>query len=287
MARAIYKIINTVNGKFYIGSAIDTRRRFQQHKRLLIRGSHHCRHLQNAWNKYGKDVFTFNIIRIVLDSDSLEDIEDEWLKIHVGKKYCYNTGKSAIAPWRGAKGKGTPNYGKPMSEEQKKKISVAILERYEDPDYQPRVGQKHSDESRAKISTKVKKAVAEGRGGCFIPNDETRKKMSDALMGNKCATGAKRTDEQKDAVRERMTGNTNWLGRHHSDESRAKMGKRLIELSTGKEFAVMNDAVKFYGMPNLTQILRNIKAGHPIIRGKYVGLMFAYADSDIVYPAPN
>ena len=41
MARAIYKITNTINSKFYVGSSVNTRDRFKRHKRLLKRGHHH------------------------------------------------------------------------------------------------------------------------------------------------------------------------------------------------------------------------------------------------------
>ena len=49
---AIYKIRNLVNGKFYVGSSVNTRVRFQNHRRHLRRGTHHCRPLQNAWDRY-------------------------------------------------------------------------------------------------------------------------------------------------------------------------------------------------------------------------------------------
>lgn len=239
MARAIYKIINTINGKFYVGSSIDTRKRFKQHKYGLKAGTHRNCHLQNAWNKYGPDAFVFKVIQHVFEDESLEDIENEWLQKHVGKDYCYNLGTSVEAPMRGAS---------------------------------------HSEETRAKISAKMQKAVSEGRGGCFIPSEETRKKMSASLMGNQCAKGFKHTAEEVEAIRKRMLGNTLWVGRKHTDESRAKHGKRLVELTTGKEFPVMNDAVKFYGMPNMAAILRSIKGKKQIMKGPNAGLIFAYAD---------
>lgn len=110
----------------------------------------------------------------------------------------------------------------------------------------------HSEETKQKISVACKRASAEGR---------KRPPLSDA---------------EKEAVRDRMLGNKQWQGKHHSDESRAKMGKALIEVTTGREFAVMNDAVKFYDMPNLTQIYRQMESGKPITRGEFKGLMFAY-----------
>jgi group I intron endonuclease len=287
VARAIYKITNTVNGKFYVGSSVDTRRRFWAHKKLLRRGTHHCHYLQNAWNKHGEDTFNFDVIEIVPEHESLETVEDRWLEEHFGQKYCYNIGRSAKAPWRGVFGADHPMHGSVISDEHKQKISKGVNSRYEDPNYQPRRGKKHSKESRALISEKVQKAISEGRGGCFIPGVETRQKMSISLKGNICAKGYKRTDAEKETIRQRMLGNQNFLGKHHTDETRAKMGKRLIELTTGKEFAVMNDAVKFYGMPNLATILRSIERNAPVSKGPNSGLIFSYGDNPAQLPAES
>jgi len=281
MARAIYKITNTVNGKFYVGSSVNTRDRFKRHKRLLKRNKHHSAYLQNAWNKHGAEAFVFHVIEIIPEWENLQAAEDVWLKEHVGQKHCYNVGTRSNAPWRGVTGKDMPNYGKPVSEETRQKIRDSINEKYKDPNYQPRVGTKHSPESRAKMSAGILKAVAEGRAGCFIPSKETRQKMSQSLMGNKNSEGREWSPEECEAIRQRMLGNQNFLNKHHSDETRAKMGKTLIEVTTGKEFAVMNDAAKFYNMPNLASIIRSIKSGEPLSKGPNSGLLFAYADGEL------
>lgn len=59
----IYVIINRVNGKIYVGSAVSFRRRWKQHRRQLDRGTHHSAKLQNAWNKHGGDAFSFTVER--------------------------------------------------------------------------------------------------------------------------------------------------------------------------------------------------------------------------------
>ncbi len=55
----IYSIKNVVNGHTYIGSAKNIYRRFHQHLSLLKNNKHINKHLQSAWNKYGKDNFIF------------------------------------------------------------------------------------------------------------------------------------------------------------------------------------------------------------------------------------
>lgn len=58
----VYKITNTANGKFYIGSSKDIEGRWKQHKDALNRESHGNPHLQRAWDKYKSHNFSFEII---------------------------------------------------------------------------------------------------------------------------------------------------------------------------------------------------------------------------------
>ncbi|MDP2650386.1 MAG: GIY-YIG nuclease family protein, partial [bacterium] len=59
----VYEIVNTVNGKRYIGSAINPKRRWVNHKSALRGNKHHSPALQRAWNKYGEAVFIFRVIQ--------------------------------------------------------------------------------------------------------------------------------------------------------------------------------------------------------------------------------
>ena len=58
----VYKIINKVNGKFYIGSSKNIYKRWDQHRNSLRNHCHDNEYLQNAWNKYGENNFEFEII---------------------------------------------------------------------------------------------------------------------------------------------------------------------------------------------------------------------------------
>lgn len=58
----VYKIINLINGKIYIGSTKNMRRRLWKHRALLRHNKHHNPHLQNSWNKYGEENFDYAII---------------------------------------------------------------------------------------------------------------------------------------------------------------------------------------------------------------------------------
>lgn len=63
--KAIYKILNTVNGKFYIGSTNHFLSRIQTHKSYLNLNKHPNALLQHAWNKYGKEKFQFIVLEEV------------------------------------------------------------------------------------------------------------------------------------------------------------------------------------------------------------------------------
>lgn len=64
MTSGVYQIRNIVNNKIYIGSSNDLRIRFISHKSLLKNNRHFNIYLQNAYNKYGKDNFIFEIIAV-------------------------------------------------------------------------------------------------------------------------------------------------------------------------------------------------------------------------------
>lgn len=76
MTIGIYKITNTINGKIYIGSSKNIEKRWDQHKNKLNFNKHCNPHLQYSWNKYGKEYFIFEIIKIT--SEELRLTEEQY-----------------------------------------------------------------------------------------------------------------------------------------------------------------------------------------------------------------
>lgn len=72
----IYKITNTKNGKCYVGQSIDIKRRFWDHRCI----SHETnRHLRHAMQKYGKDVFSYEVLE-ECDPAKLDEREQFWIE---------------------------------------------------------------------------------------------------------------------------------------------------------------------------------------------------------------
>lgn len=186
--QVIYKIQNHVTNKFYVGSTINTKERFRCHRNRLRNNRHHCQHLQSAWNKYGEIAFSFVIVEIVPEGESLQAAEDRWLAEWVGKPECYNKGTFSTAPWRGVPKEQHPNFGKVSSEEERERISNTLKAYYsKDIRNHPRFGKPHSEETKAKIRQNRKgKSKGENhyRYGKSL-SEEVRKKIGDTQRGVK------------------------------------------------------------------------------------------------------
>lgn len=271
----IYRIRNTTNDKFYVGSTVNTKTRFTTHRSRLRRGKHHSAYLQAAWNKHGEANFAFEVLEELEDAALLQDAEDRWLVEHVGKKHCYNTGTRSGAPWRGVPKEQHPSYGRKLTPAESAAISNSVRDLYLNPAYQPRKGRKHDAEARAKISTRVQEAVAAGRGGKFIPTTETRRLMSEALKGNQNAKGHVRTAEHRHKLSDANKGNTNFLGRKHTEEAKTKLRKRVLEEVSGLEFPSLTATLEYFGM-TMPTLRRALVSGAAIGRGRYKGRVFRY-----------
>lgn len=68
---AVYKILNTVTGEFYIGSSVDVKKRWKDHKVPSTRKNRPNMLLYKAMQEYGLECFSFEI---------LEEVEPERLR---------------------------------------------------------------------------------------------------------------------------------------------------------------------------------------------------------------
>lgn len=97
MKIGVYKILNTKNQKYYIGSTVDSfSKRFDHHYHTLLRGNHKNSHLQNAWNKYGEDTFEFIILE-VCEFEQVRDREQFYID-SIPENMGYNINPLATGP---------------------------------------------------------------------------------------------------------------------------------------------------------------------------------------------
>lgn len=121
----IYQITCLANSKIYIGSACGFKskpikkngfyRRWNEHINDLQANKHRNKHLQAAWNKYGKENFIFEILEFCDQNEALKR-EEYLINFYrsYDHKYGFNMLKGHLA-----------NYNK-FTEEHKKKISNAL-----------------------------------------------------------------------------------------------------------------------------------------------------------------
>lgn len=97
----IYEITNTKNGKKYIGVSKNLYKRFIKHRLDLRRNSHGNHHLQNSYNKYGKNFFRFKVLKF-LNADIIFEFEERFISLYniVDNKNYYNK----VAGGKGGKG---------------------------------------------------------------------------------------------------------------------------------------------------------------------------------------
>lgn len=196
----IYSIFNTKTNKYYIGSSVNIKRRFNEHKKHLQYNNHINPHLQSTYNKYGLSSLIFNIIE-ECDESLLEERENYYINKYKSNdsRYGYNI---AIAYHGKMKQEvkdkiSKSNKGRIFTEDHKKKLSEShkgmkawnkgLHTGSNRKDY------KHSPEIREKISQAIKNSpnykniseAAKNRNswckGLTKENDERVKRISESV----------------------------------------------------------------------------------------------------------
>lgn len=152
----IYRIVNKIDMKTYIGQTYDIDIRWYTHQK---RKNSNCRYLKRAFDKHGIDNFKFEIICICFDDD-MNDLEIEYIrKFKTLAPHGYNLREGG-------------NNGK-HHEETKEKIRQSIIDfnlkctnRLNN---KPQLGKPRSQEVRDKISAsnRGKKASEHARQKFF------------------------------------------------------------------------------------------------------------------------
>jgi group I intron endonuclease len=199
----VYWIKNITNNKVYIGSAINFGHRKSVHFYTLRKNKGINLHLQRSFNKYKEDNFMFEILEIVDFTDDkiglkqiLLDKEEFWINEFnsIDRLLGYN-----IRPIPHS------NLGMKMSEESKKKMSIAKKQQVWTEEWKRNMS----------IAAKNKKPCTE----------ETKKRMSES---------AKKKAFPSQETRDKLArfGDTNPMyGRHHNKNTKEKIGIATAKLT--------------------------------------------------------
>ena len=162
----IYKITCILTNKCLIGESGNVRKRVNYHIQNLKGNRHENSYLQKAWNKYGKDNFSFITLEYC-EFDQCKIREDYYCKLYNShnSKFGFNLRPTGL------------KLKSKFSEELKLKMKNACInsEKYKSRDCGKGMrGKKHSQETRIKMS--------ESRTGITL-SIETRQKLSNNLKG--------------------------------------------------------------------------------------------------------
>lgn len=214
MASGIYKITNINTNCFYIGSAINIKRRKSEHYRMLYNNTHYNKKLQESFNLHGDENHIFEVIAncpneylIKLEQFFITNLKPTLnIATFAGSVLGLKHKESSKEKMRLAK------LGTKRSEETKLKISLNNTRNNK--------GKKCSDKTKQAVSlsnkTRVISTETRLKHAINMKNrvitEETRKKLSNSLKGIKigrrkstpviCLNNGKRYDAGRDAAKE-------------------------------------------------------------------------------------
>lgn len=213
MTSGIYAIRNIRSGRVYVGSAVNIRRRFNQHRHMLRRGNHHSRRLQGSWDKHGEDCFVFEIIEFC-DAGVLATREQFWID---------ELASTSSDRGMNIRPDATSNAGVKRSPEFCAAISARQKGRNRPDDEKRRISEGLKGRP---VSPETRQKLADGRRG-KVASDETRAKIS--------AANRSRSDATLEKLR--ASSAVRWSKQDERERYRV-IGKRLASLRWGKKDAL-------------------------------------------------
>lgn len=202
MESGIYIIKNIINGKIYIGSAVNLVRRLKYHKWGLDKNIHYNIYLQRAWVKYGESAFVFEKYLFCDKKDLIfyEQLTIDAMIVRYGRENIYNLCLTAGS-----------TLGRMHSDETKRKIGLKSKGRW--------TGKYHTEETKRRMS------IAQ-TGRTFT--QEAREKMSKTRMGRPGYWLGKKRPPRSSEWQDKLTASSR--GRKMPEHVK----KILIKINTGR-----------------------------------------------------
>lgn len=207
----VYKISNTLSGRYYIGYSTNINKRFTVHRCKLKQNYHDNIFLQRAYNLDGEDKFIYEIIHICDTEEKAKEIELQYLTDLSIRNVIYNLN------YNNSGGDLLKNH--PDKEKIRERINNSCKETLS----------KMSLEER-----KQKYGILGEKNGMYgkTHTEEVRQKISQTHKGNTYCKGKKASEETRKKFSENAKlkiGEKNpFFGKHHSEETKQKIREKNI-----------------------------------------------------------
>ena len=197
MKYTIYRAVNRINGKSYIGFTKDFVRRMREH----LSGDGKCRLFKDALAKYGADNFLWETLYLSNDREFAQEIMEPYF-IRLYKSYCKDNGYNLSLGGEGANGPGhfgSANgfFGRRHSEETKEKIRQKKIGRVQplrekQKQIAAQTGHAVSLETRRKLSVANKGQIPWLKGKTGVWSEEQKRRNSETEKKTKARLKSER-----------------------------------------------------------------------------------------------
>lgn len=193
---AIYKIVNALNGRMYIGQSVNPAYRAKQH----FWKNSGCVKLRHAIEKYGRDSFSFSVLCWCADKADANEVEELLIVLGDTRVSGYNITPGGFGT--GA-GENNPFFGKSHTAEFKAKLAAK------------RLGKPMAATTREKIAN-----ANRGRTMSEATKDKLRARGKSELCSERTAAANKARVWSEESKAKLVVYNT---GRKMSEEAKAKI----------------------------------------------------------------
>jgi len=156
---SIYKISNKVNDKIYIGQTWKSiHDRFKSHKQITYKG---CVKLHAAFNKYGRNNFTIELLTLCGTQESADYWEDYFIHKHNTILNGYNCIRGGKPSQFEKKKKTDYTKGKVFSETHRKNISLSRKGLKLSKEHKEKIGASRKGKKRKPFTEEHKRAISD------------------------------------------------------------------------------------------------------------------------------
>ena len=224
----VYKISNTLSGRYYIGYSTNINKRFTVHRSKLKKNCHDNIFLQRAYGLDGEDKFIYEIIHRCNTEKEAKEIELQYLTDLTIRDKLYNLNYNNSG--------GDLLTTHPNKEAIRDKISKSCAET---------ISKMSAEERKEKYGQNGEKNGMYGK----THTEEARKKFSEVHKGNKYCKGKKATNETRQKISEiakKRIGEKNpFFGKHHTEETKEKLREKRYGFIPTNAKEVIIDNIKY------------------------------------------